>query len=134
MYVHYVLVTLGLIRVVKYTLKVLRLHSHEPLVFGKLWGVWNTFAEIHSGYPPRCIDSQLGQDFLLLSCLHVRSRNALLNIYYEVRELDGYNHDFWKTSAYFLKCVLELVASPSHAKVPSKAPHSTELSQTSSKT
>ena len=29
MYVHYVLVTLGLIRLLKYTLKVLRLYSHE---------------------------------------------------------------------------------------------------------
>ena len=53
---------------------------------------------------------------------------------HEVHELDRLNHEFWKTLGYSMKCVLELVASPSHAKVPSKAPHSTELSQTSSKT
>ena len=45
-------------------------------------------------------------------------------LHHEVHELDGYNHEFWKTSGYSLKCVLELVASTSHAKVPSKAPHS----------
>ena len=43
-------------------------------------------------------------------------------------------HEFWKTSGYSLKCVLKLVASTSHAKVPSEAPHSTGFSRTSSKT
>ena len=47
----------------------------------------------------------------------------------ELHELDGYN----QSSGYSLKCVLELVASTSHAKVPSKAPQWTGLSQTSSK-
>ena len=55
-------------------------------------------------------------------------------LHHEVHELDGYNHEFWKTTGYSLKCVLELVASTSHAKVHSKAPHSTGLSRTSSKT
>ena len=56
-------------------------------------------------------------------------------LHFEVHELrDGYIQEFWKTSEYSLKYVLELVASNSHAKVPSKAPHSTGLSQTSSKT
>ena len=32
------------------------------------------------------------------------------------------NHEVWKTSGYSLKYVLELVASVSHTKVPSKAP------------
>ena len=53
-------------------------------------------------------------------------------LHHEVHELDGYNQEFWKTSGYSLKCVLELVALTScsaqtHAKVPSN------LSQTSSK-
>ena len=51
-------------------------------------------------------------------------------LHHEVHELDGYNHEFWKTSGYSLKCVLELVASTSHAKVS----HSTGLSWTSSNT
>ena len=51
--------------------------------------------------------SLISQDFLLLSCLDVRSRNALLNM------LDGYNHEFWMTSRYSLKYVLELFASTS---------------------
>ena len=55
-------------------------------------------------------------------------------LHHEVYELDGYNQEFWKTSGYSLKCVLQLVASTSHAKVPSKEPHSTGLSRTSSKT
>ena len=41
---------------------------------------------------------------------------------YEAHELDGYNQEFWKTLGYCLKCVLELVVSTSHAKIPSKAP------------
>ena len=56
-------------------------------------------------------------------------------LHHEVHELDGHNDDFWKTSGYSLKCDLELVASTLHAKkVPSKTPHSTGLSRTSSKT
>ena len=35
--------------------------------------------------------------------------------------LDRYNHEFRKTG-YSLKCVLELIASTSHAKVPSESP------------
>ena len=53
---------------------------------------------------------------------------------HEVHELDGYNHEFLKTSGYSLKCVLRLVVSTPHVKVPSKAPHSTGLSRTFSKT
>ena len=45
-------------------------------------------------------------DFLLLSCLYVRLRNALLN--HEVHELDGYNQEFWKNSGCSLKCVSRL--------------------------
>ena len=52
-------------------------------------------------------------------------------LHHEVHELDGYNQEFWKTAGYSLECVLELVASTSHAKVPSEAPHSTGLSRTS---
>ena len=55
-------------------------------------------------------------------------------LHHEVHELDGFNHEFWKTSGYSLECVLELAASISHAKVPSKAPHLTELSRTPLKT
>ena len=51
-------------------------------------------------------------------------------LHHEEHELDGYNHEFWKTSRYSLKCVLQLVASTLHAKVPSKALHSTGLSRT----
>ena len=51
-----------------------------------------------------------------------------------MHELDGYNHEFWKTSGYYLEYVLELVASTAHTKVPSKAPYSTGRSRTSSKT
>ena len=54
-------------------------------------------------------------------------------LHHEVHELDGYNHEFWKTSGYFLKSVLKLVASTSCAKVCSKALHSTGLSRTSLK-
>ena len=54
--------------------------------------------------------------------------------HHEVHECDRYNHEFSKTSGYPLKCVLQLVALTSHTKVPSKAPHSTGLSQTSLKT
>ena len=50
----------------------------------------------------------------MFSCLCVCSRNAL---HHEVHELDGYNHEFWKTSGYSLKWVLELVASTSHMEV-----------------
>ena len=58
--------------------------------------------------------------------IHVRSRNALLNITKYMR--------FMNFGRYSLKCVLELVASTSNAKVPSKASYSTGLSRTSSKT
>ena len=43
-------------------------------------------------------------------------------LHHKVHELDGYNQEFWKTLGYYLKCVLELVASTSHEKIPSKAP------------
>ena len=39
----------------------------------------------------------------MLSCLHVRSRKALLTSS-RSNELNGYNHEFWKTSEYYLKC------------------------------
>ena len=52
----------------------------------------------------------------------------------KVYKLDGYNQEFWKTSGYSLMCVLELVASTLHMKVPSKAPNSTGLSRMSLKT
>ena len=51
---------------------------------------------------PMSMIAILSLDFLLLSCLHVRLRNALLNL--EVHELDGYNQEFWKTSGCSLKC------------------------------
>ena len=51
------------------------------------------------------------------------------SLHHEVHELDGYNQEFWKISGYSLKCVLELVASTSHAKVPPKASRSTGLSR-----
>ena len=55
---------------------------------------------------------------LVFTCIYVHGIHCLN---YEVHELDGYDHEFWKTSGYSLKCVLQLVASTSHAKVPSKA-------------
>ena len=43
-------------------------------------------------------------------CMYARGMRYLLH---EVNELDGYNHEFWKSSGYSLKCVLELVTSAS---------------------
>ena len=74
--------------------------------------------------------SLLSYNFLLLSCLHLCSRNALLTS--RRNELDGYNQEFWKTLEYYLKCVLQLVTSTSHVKVPSKASLWTGLLRTSS--
>ena len=79
-------------------------------------------------WAPCALTAFIGFPFALVS--YTVYVHGMRYLHHKVHELDGYNYEFWKT----LKCVLELVASTSHAKVPSKAPHSTGLSRTSSKT
>ena len=70
--------------------------------------------------------SLLSEDFLLFLCLHVHSRNVLLNITKYTSSM-GIIMNFGYS-------LIFLVAPTSRVKVPSKAPYSTGLLGTSSKT